>query len=642
MTAVLVVTTESEIPRLMPLACQLAKSAELDLQIIFAQVREGSREWSNVDLKSSQTDDSLPPTLFDTLQRLAKVKSDGESGVSSGEDSEEVVVRRLRDPSPDRALMEELPSIGAELLILPLEGPIKNSASTWTGRLYRGVACEAVYLRVPSNATVECQRILVPTAGEPNANAAVKRACALAKHAEGELTTLYVAMDVDAVSSEVGRRKLGRYVRRALGKDAAQVRQVVAVGDDFLAGLRDHLCEPYDLVLIGAYRDRTIRRVFFSSVSKQVFEGPDAPAFAAVRAALPFRTRFQQFMERQVQTYVPQLDREQRVSLVDRVYSSSQWDFDFIALICLSTCIAALGLTQNQAPVVIGAMLVAPLMTPLVGAGLALVQGNGSLIRSALRSVLFGFCLAFLIGIIIGLLAMKNGTLPPEITARTKPGLVDLAVAFVGGVAAAYAMSRPNLSSALPGVAIAAALVPPIATAGITMSRREFPLSGGACLLFLTNIVAIILGTAVSLWMVGIRDTHVHGSKQKWSSWFAAALLASLVGLGFAISRKAPAVSVPSTVDTLTLGMQQEIEPYDGVRLISITPDPISRSVDVIVESATDDLQLLADALQKNAEQHFNDRDISVKLEIRHVLSAIKSGNGKTVLDVTDDVNPQP
>ena len=95
-------------------------------------------------------------------------------------------------------------------------------------------------------------------------------------------------------------------------------------------------------------------------------------------------------------------------------------------------------------------------------------------------------------------------------------------------------------------------------------------------------------------------------------------------------------MSVPSTVDTLTLGMQQEIEPYDGVRLISITPDPISRSV------ATDDLQLLADALQKNAEQHFNDRDISVKLEIRHVLSAIKSGNGKTVLDVTDDVNPQP
>ena len=78
------------------------------------------------------------------------------------------------------------------------------------------------------------------------------------------------------------------------------------------------------------------------------------------------------------------------------------------------------------------------------------------------------------------------------------------------------------------------------------------------------------------------------------------------------------------------------------MRLISITPDPISRSVDVIVESATDDLQLLADALQKNAEQHFNDRDISVKLEIRHVLSAIKSGNGKTVLDVTDDVNPQP
>ncbi|MEM7311535.1 MAG: DUF389 domain-containing protein [Planctomycetota bacterium] len=620
MAAVLVVNSESEISRLMPWAWQIAKSSDLELEVVIAQVRDGNREWTEVDLKEGKSEGPEIPALLETLQRLARIDKTG--GNESPGESGDVVVRRLRDPAPDRALVEELRANNSELLILPLDGPIKDSAKTWTGRLYRGADCEAIYLRVPANAPAEFKRILVPTAGDPNANAAVKRADTLAKHSEGEVTALFVTPDFDAYSSDVGQRKLGRYVRRAIGKDASRIRPVAVVGDDFLAGLREQLCETYDLVLVGAYRDRTIKRVFFGSVSKEVFEGPDAPAFAAVRAAIPFRTRFQQFVERQVQTYVPQLDREQRVSLVDRVHSSSQWDFDFIALICLSTCIAAMGLTQNQAPVVIGAMLVAPLMTPLVGAGLALVQGNGALIKSALRSVLFGFCLAALIGVGIGFLTLRNGTLPAEILARTKPGLVDLAVAFVGGVAAAYAMSRPNLSSALPGVAIAAALVPPIASAGITLSRREFQLSKGACLLFLTNIVAIILGTAVSLWMVGIRDTHVHGSKQKWSSWFAALLLTSVVVLGFAISHKATPDPGVSPVDQLTSNMQQDIEAFSGVRLVSITPDPATHIVDVVVESPTDELQSLAEALQTRAVEHFDDPEVVVKLEVRHVLSA--------------------
>ena len=215
-----------------------------------------------------------------------------------------------------------------------------------------------------------------------------------------------------------------------------------------------------------------------------------------------------------------------------------------MALICLSTCIAALGLVHNQAAVVIGAMLVAPLMTPLVGAGLALVQGNGALIRNALKSVLFGFLLAFLIGWVVGLIALPRGTLPAEIISRTSPDPVDLAVAVVGGIAAAYALSRPNLSSALPGVAIAAALVPPIATSGITLA--EVPgHSRGAALLFLTNILAIILGTAISLWMVGIRDTHPHGSQQQWTRHFAAILLAAIVAIGFFISHGCPRPGKP-------------------------------------------------------------------------------------------------
>jgi len=95
-----------------------------------------------------------------------------------------------------------------------------------------------------------------------------------------------------------------------------------------------------------------------------------------------------------------------------------------------------------------------------------------------------------------------------EMAARDLPAMLDLLVALFSGVAAAYAMSRPNLLSALPGVAIAAALVPPIATAGMAMTMGNLELGGGALLLFFTNIVAIVLGTAVTFWAVGI-DTRL-------------------------------------------------------------------------------------------------------------------------------------
>ena len=109
--------------------------------------------------------------------------------------------------------------------------------------------------------------------------------------------------------------------------------------------------------------------------------------------------------------------------------------------------------------------------------------------------------------------------------ARDLPNFIDLIVALASGVAAAYAMGRPHLVSALPGVAIAAALVPPIATAGLAVPLGSWTLAGGASLLFFTNVIAIVLGTAITFWAVGI-STYVdtkHGQKvRNWPRyWFA-------------------------------------------------------------------------------------------------------------------------
>ena len=137
-------------------------------------------------------------------------------------------------------------------------------------------------------------------------------------------------------------------------------------------------------------------------VSILMTHGARGSAVALVIAASPMTNRFLGWTERVIQRFVPQIERDDRVALVDRVQSSSQWDFDFFALMVLSTTIAAIGLVQDSAAVVIGAMLVAPLMTPLMGLALALVQGNPVLARISFRSAAFGLGVALFVGSIVG------------------------------------------------------------------------------------------------------------------------------------------------------------------------------------------------------------------------------------------------
>jgi len=164
-----------------------------------------------------------------------------------------------------------------------------------------------------------------------------------------------------------------------------------------------------------------------------------------------------------------------------------------------------------------------------------LVQGNEKLIRDALKSVILGFTVALAIGAILGLflrIFAPDLEVTQQMIYRDKPNVLDLIVALASGVAGAYAMGRPNLLSALPGVAIAAALVPPIATSGLALTMGDLSLSGGASLLFFTNIVAIVLGTAMTFWAVGV-STRVGSdgrAVQVWPRyWFLAFVVISFV-----------------------------------------------------------------------------------------------------------------
>lgn len=178
-------------------------------------------------------------------------------------------------------------------------------------------------------------------------------------------------------------------------------------------------------------------------------------------------------------------------SLNRSIWRLSVPSFSFHFMLGLSTIIATLGLLSNSAAVIIGAMIIAPLMGPIVGMAYSTAMGNRKLLRRSSLTVLKGILLtigvAWLVSSIIGL-----ETVDTEILSRIKPTLIDFGIATAAGGAAAFANTRRSISSALPGVAIAVALVPPLSVVGIGLAQAEGSIAFGALLLFSTNLICII------------------------------------------------------------------------------------------------------------------------------------------------------
>lgn len=182
--------------------------------------------------------------------------------------------------------------------------------------------------------------------------------------------------------------------------------------------------------------------------------------------------------------------------------------YRFFTLLSLSVAIASFGLLTDSTAVVIGAMLVAPLMTPIQATAASLVMGwEGRQLRSLLLvGVAASWSVALAFG--FGWLAPDRVALPEEILSRTSPTLLDLGIALAAGAAGAYTIVRRE-SSAIPGVAVAVALVPPLAVVGLTLENGDPGLSTGALLLFGTNLVAIIFAASLVLLITGFAPQAV-------------------------------------------------------------------------------------------------------------------------------------
>ncbi|NJC96587.1 MAG: DUF389 domain-containing protein, partial [Anaerolineae bacterium] len=215
---------------------------------------------------------------------------------------------------------------------------------------------------------------------------------------------------------------------------------------------------------------------------------------------------------------VKPVTRERRAEVQIQLRDSSDPDFDFFLLVVLSSVIATLGLLTDSPAVIIGAMLVAPLMSPIIGLGLASLTGDATLFRNAgialARGAISSIVIATFLTYANRLLPfLPLQELPAEVLARTHPSPIDLTIALAGGMAAAFALAMPSISAALPGVAIATALMPPLCTVGIGIAMGRWDLAGGALLLFITNAVTIAFAAMLVFSALGFtvrrEDGHI-------------------------------------------------------------------------------------------------------------------------------------
>ena len=408
--------------------------------------------------------------------------------VRSGKNASEVILHEFQQFEPDALIMGWSGHLdrGRYLLGRTLD-PVIQTAS-----------CDVIVLH--GECVDDVRHILIPVAGGPNAPRAFDVARALAP--EAEITALYVAPDrLGPAEVRSGQRTLDELAQGL--HDPSHVHKRIVQAESPVEGILDEAARGYDLLVLGASGADIVSRFLIGDIPQAVLVNASIPVIVVRYQLTQVRSFLRQIW---VLTFgsIPKLTAQERARVYRTVRRGSRPSADFFVLITLASAIASLGLLLDSPAVIIGAMLVAPLMTAILGMGMSIVKGEQRFFWQALSTTLRGMLLAIVTGFLVGLV-MPGASLTHEALSHASPTLLDLGVALISGAAAAYAISRPDVSAALAGVAIAASLTPPLATVGIGLVLRRWWIAGGALLLFLTNLVSVVAAGGLTFLLLGFR-----------------------------------------------------------------------------------------------------------------------------------------
>ncbi len=201
------------------------------------------------------------------------------------------------------------------------------------------------------------------------------------------------------------------------------------------------------------------------------------------------------YIKRLVKKYIYVYDQIDTESAAERIKSGIWFKGPNVWILAFSIVIASVGLNVNSTAVIIGAMLISPLMGPIVGTGLALGTNDTDLLKLSAKNLLVMVVIALIASTLFFILSPLSLVNPTELEARTSPTIYDVLIALFGGLAGIFEQSRKERGTVLSGVAIATALMPPLCTAGYGLAHLKFHFFFGAMYLFIINGVFITLAT---------------------------------------------------------------------------------------------------------------------------------------------------
>ncbi len=465
-----------------------------------------------------------------------------------------------------RGILDQARESGAELIILG----VQRSAR---GDVVLGSIAQAVMSAAPADVLIyrhsnspRFGRVVVPVDGSPASRMAARIGIMIAnsiKHCSVE--AIYVNTDNRPNYEGIGR------IEQALEDVPGRgiVKKTVIRGQNPAATLLSRVTED-DMVIMGFTHTGDFERWVRDNDKdmRRVLDRAPGPMLLAVRS-VEVVTAQQRLRRRVISWLRPKLtDVEQEQVLWDATNNAGT-DLDYVVLILISAIIASLGLLLNSAAVIIGAMLVAPLIAPLSAFSIGLSTARLDLTRRAGSTIVLGTLLGSLVGVGIGFVVPLE-TPTAEMMSRVSPTLLDAFVALASGVIAAYATARKDIPAALAGVAIAAALVPPLCTFGLQLAFGNYAWAAGALLLFLTNIICIVvIGTGLFVWL-GMRPMNISPqSRRQYISLVIFVLLSFLTVLALVnVSQQA------SQSQSIAREVRQLIAPVELTNLETMNEDP--------------------------------------------------------------------
>ena len=336
---------------------------------------------------------------------------------------------------------------------------------------------------------------------------------------------------------------------------------------------------PKDMLVMGFAQKTDLERHIINDLSNQLLN--QAPGPVILISQHEWRHGIRGAIEHGIARLNPQLTLVEQNEMIWSAEKSASANLDYVVMIVLSAALATLGLLTNSVAVIIGAMLVAPLMSPISSFSIGMATGILHLARRASLTLFTGVTLALLISILMGVL-LPIDTPTDEMLARGSPNLLDAAIALVSGWVAAYATARKGIPAALAGVAIAAALMPPISTIGLGIALQDFDLAFGANLLFLANIAFIIAAQYITFLWMGMHPTEDRegASLNHSRAWWIVLFLTTVMILLIFVRLGSQAI------DEAQIREQLQAEAFGGAAVVEyhvISSVPLS--VQLIVQS---------------------------------------------------------